>query len=419
MDGDDQPGGATPSGAAVLRSPGVRPVLALTFLAAVCGTLQSVAVLAQVYAITGRPLDLGLVGLAEFVPSALLVLVTGAVADRLDRRRIVMVALAVEALCFVALLGYARTSPTSAVPIFAIVVVYGAARAFAAPASRSLPPAVAPPGGLSRLVAINSASWQVATIAGPVLGGVLFDVGPEVAYAVAAGIVGAAIAAVAVARVPPTVVTDPDARPSLGMALEGLRLIRRRPILLGAISLDLFAVLFGGAVALIPAIATERLGVDASGQGLLRAAGGLGASVCAVALALRPLSRHVGRRLFAAVAVFGVATIGLGLTRTFVVALVAMAVLSAADMVSVFVRATLVPLATPDGTRGRVLAVEQVFIGASNELGAFQSGVAASVLGTAGAVVFGGAATLVVVGLWWRWFPDLRRVDRFVDLEGR
>jgi hypothetical protein len=204
-------------------------------------------------------------------------------------------------------------------------------------------------------------------------------------------------------------------RPGLRDALEGLRLVRRNPVLLGAISLDLFAVLFGGAVALLPAIAKDRLGVGALGLGWLRAAGGIGAGLVTLVLAVRPLRRHVGPVLLGAVAVFGVWTIVLGLTTSFAIAFIAMLVLSGADAVSVFIRATLVPLATPEATRGRVMAVENVFIGASNELGAFESGVAGEILGTAGAVALGGAVTLVVAGGWWVLFPALRGVDRFPE----
>ncbi len=206
--------------------------------------------------------------------------------------------------------------------------------------------------------------------------------------------------------------------PSFHTALEGLRLIFRTPILLGAISLDLFAVLFGGAVALLPAIADEQLGVGAVGLGVLRVAAGVGAAIMAVTLALRPINRHVGRALFIAVAVFGIGTIVLGVTHTFAIAFVSLLVLSAADAVSVFIRSTITPLVTPASARGRVLAVENVFIGASNELGAFESGVAGQLLGVAPAVVLGGGMTLLVAGLWTVLFPALRDVDRFTDLEG-
>lgn len=393
----------------------------------------------QVYDLTGRELDLGWLGLAEFAPAALLVLVTGAVADRRDRRRVAASAAVGEAAAAGALAFYAGTRPTSAVPIFALVFLFGVGRAFAAPAARALPADVVGPQRLPWVVARFSGAWQAGLVAGPVLGGFLYAVDPTLPYAASAGLLVAAAAALLVVRVRPgagagarTPTIDPlttaAVEPVVGHgeaaapvstrwreAVEGIRLIRRVPVLLGAISLDLFAVLFGGATALLPAIATDRLGVDAVGLGWLRAAGGIGAGAVTLALALRPLRRRVGPTLLAMVAGFGVATIVLGSTRSFVVAFVSMAVLSGADAVSVFIRATLVPLVTPEDTRGRVLAVENVFIGASNELGAFESGVAGQLLGPSGAIVLGGVATVAIAGGWWFFFPDLRRVDTFPE----
>ncbi len=413
----ETPADIDPPAREVLRAPGVRAVLSLFVLSSTASALQSTVMLAHIYAITGNPLDLGLAGLAEFVPSVLFVLVTGAVADRFDRLVIVRITLLGQLACFVALLLYARTDPTAVGPMFVITVLYGTFRAFSAPAKRSLPAMIAPPHGLARVVALSSLTWQIAAIAGPILGGILFDVGPVPAYAVACGIVVAALAVTAATRVSRQERTAAETvRPTLRSAIEGLVVIRRSPVLFGAISLDLFAVLFGGAVALIPAIATERLGVDATGQGVLRAAAGAGAAICGVVLAARPVTRRIGKVLFVCVGVFGAATVVLGATRTFWVAVLAMGVLSAADMVSMYIRSTIIPLASTDATRGRVFAVEQVFIGASNELGAFQSGVAAAVLGTALAVSLGGVATLVVAALWWKLFPVLRDVDRFSEV---
>ncbi|NBY12464.1 MAG: MFS transporter, partial [Actinobacteria bacterium] len=210
---------------------------------------------------------------------------------------------------------------------------------------------------------------------------------------------------------------DPDEKVTLHSAMEGLRFIRRTPILLAAILLDLFAVLFGGAVALLPVIAEERLGVGNIAYGWLRAAGGIGAASMAAFLAIRPLRRNVGRMLLVAVAFFGIGTVVLGITRSFVVAFIAVLVLNAADMISVFIRGSIVPLVTPDEKRGRVSAVENVFIGATNELGAFESGVASQTFGTPATVVGGGIATIAVVGIWWFGFPSLRRIDQFSDLE--
>jgi MFS family permease len=410
--------------AEVLRHRGVRPLLGVFFLSATASIMQAVALGAFVYDISGRTLDLGFLGLAEFAPSMLLVLVTGEVADRFDRRRVIRFAFVGELVCAAGLLAYAASDPTAVWPIFVIVVGYGIARAFMAPSSRSLPANVAPPGGLQRVVAMYSTTWQASSIAGPAIAGVLYAVDPTVPFAVICGLISAGCLLtfwLPDVRVQRAVVVDDDGveqsdRPSLRSALEGLSLVRRTPILLGAISLDLFAVLFGGAVFLIPAI-VDRLGKGPEYQGWLRAGGGIGASIMALALIGRPFARNIGKVLLVSVAVFGLATIALGITRNFFVAFAAIAILSAADMVSVFIRSTLVPLATPDGTRGRVMAVEQVFIGASNELGGAESGFAASVLGTSGSIVAGGFATLAIVGAWWVIFPALRDVDRFSDVE--
>ncbi|MFM7067965.1 MAG: MFS transporter, partial [Actinomycetes bacterium] len=297
-------------------------------------------------------------------------------------------------------------------------------RALGAPAGRSLPAMVVAPSSVPRMMAFFSGSWQVGLIAGPVLGGFLYVVSPSAPFVAASLLLIVAAILLSTLRFHPsadlrTDERDPSDPSGLRSALDGLRFVRRTPILLGAISLDLFAVLFGGAVALLPAIATDRLGVGAVGLGWLRAAGGIGAATTTAFLAARPLRRRVGAKLFGAVAVFGVATIALGLTTSYAVAVAAILVLSAADAVSVFVRVSIVPLVTPNEVRGRVFAVENVFIGASNELGSFESGVAGALFGVSGAVVLGGIATLVVVGLWCWWFPALRDVDHFGDLTER
>jgi MFS family permease len=381
----------------------------------------------QVFAISGRPLDLGLLGLASFAPAALLVLVTGSVADRFERRRVAAAAMLAEAATAAAIFGYLGTKPRSVAPIFVFAFVFGVGRAFASPAVRALPADVVGPERVPWVVARTSATWQIALILGPVLGGFLYAANtrlPYVAVALLALVGAVTVLLVRPANVQPLapeeplivageVVEPPSARGSLADAVEGFRFIRSQPMVLGAISLDLFAVLFGGAVALLPALAEDRLHVGAVGIGWLRAAGGIGAAIVTFNLAVHPVRRHVGQWLLGAVAVFGVATILLGITTTYAVAFVAMLVLSGADSISVFIRATLVPLVTPIDKRGRVLAVESVFIGASNELGAFESGVAGQILGAAGAVVLGGAATLAVAIGWMRLFPDLRAVDRF------
>jgi MFS family permease len=410
-------GGRPPSLLEVMSDQPVRRLILSEFSFSAGVFLQAAALGKQVFDITGRELDLGLLGLAEFLPAAALVLVTGAVADRFDRRRVAAVGLFGELVCSVALLLYARSEPTAVWPIFAIAVLFGASRSFIAPAARALPPMVSPEGALPRVIALNSATWTTAIIVGPAASGMLYAIDPAVAYGVSAVLIGLGLVGILTLTVRRTPTPpDPDERPSLHSALEGLRFIRRTPILLAAISLDLFAVLFGGAIALLPAIAEERLGVGDVAYGWLRAAAGIGAAAMAIWLAMHPITRHVGTKLLSAVAVFGVGTLVLGATTSYVIAFAAIVVLSAADMISVFIRSTLVPLVTPDEKRGRVLAVENVFIGASNELGAFESGVAAAALGTPAAVISGGVGTLIVAAVWFGRFPALRRVDRFDDI---
>jgi MFS family permease len=401
------------------------------FFAQAAGAAALVTALGkQVYDLSGRELDLGLLGLAEFAPAALLVLVTGTVADRFDRRRVAALGSFGEGVVTVAVALYVATSPTAVAPLFGLALALGTARAFVAPASRSLPADTVPPAELPWLVARWTIVFQVALITGPVMAGSLYALDPRAPFAAAAGLF--LVATVAFALLPQRHAGRPaapaakgeggegeataSAAPATGRlheAMEGLRLVRRQPILLGAISLDLFAVLFGGAVALLPAIADERLGVGAVGFGWLRAAPGIGAATMMLLLAIRPVRRRVGRALLWAVAVFGLATIVLGLTTDYPVALVALVVLGGADALSVFIRITLVPLVTPASARGRVLAVENVFIGASNELGSFESGVTGQLLGPALAVGLGGVATLVVAVAWARFFPALRDIDRF------
>ena len=411
-------------------------LLANMFLSATATLAGATALGKQVYDLSERELLLGLLGLAEFLPALVLVLVTGAVADRFDRRRVAAGAAAAEAVIAVGLALYAASDPTAVGPIFVLVVAYGIARAFVAPAGRSLPADIVPVERLPWLNARYSGSWQLALVAGPVLGGTLYAVDPALPYVAMAVLLGLASAAMLAIRLdtprsralaaPPTAPSAPEnvmaegaeeivVPPKTGWrdAMEGFRFIRGHRLLLGAISLDLFAVLFGGAVALLPAIAEERLGVGSVGLGWLRAAGGIGAALTTAWLAFRPIRRHVGKVLLTVVAVFGVFSIVLGATRTYWIAFVAMLVLSGADAISVFIRSTLVPLVTPPEKRGRVLAVENVFIGASNQGGDFESGVAGELLGAGGAVVLGGAGTLVVAATWWFLFPVLRDVDGF------
>jgi MFS family permease len=412
-----RPSAPAPSGRELIADRSVVAFLLTATASTTATTLQAAALGKQLYDITDSELALGMLGLVEFLPALVLLPLTGSAADRFDRRRVASVAAAVEVLTSVLFCLYAAGDPTSAVPIFAIAAIFGTARAFAAPSFRSLPPLIAPDGGLPRLFALYSGTWQFGLIVGPASSGFLYDIDPTVPYVVAAACFGISALMVNTLTVRREQVRTPsDERPSLHHALEGLRFIRGQPVLLGAIALDMFAVLFGGAVALLPAIAEDRLGVGNVGYGWLRAAPGIGAVVVTALLAMRPVSHRVGRTLLVAVAVFGAATVVLGLTRSYVVAFVALIVLAGADSISVFIRATLVPLATPDHMRGRVMAVENVFIGASNELGAFESGVAGTVLGVGPAVTLGGVLTLGIVGIWWFVFPPLRDIDRFEDV---
>lgn len=420
----------------------------------------------QVYDLTKSELALGFLGLVEFLPSLVLVLLSGTLADRLDRRRMASVALVFEAAAAAAMAWYATTNPTSATPLFLFVLGFGIARAFAAPAVRSMPADLVPHANLPWLIVRYSGTWQLSAIVGPVLGGILYAIDPFLPFATVAGLFLVAAFAITTVKyaahvrartqaltafVEPLDAIEPfelevaelraeadaddigglepgEAGPPappaprggnrLDEALEGYRFIRREPVLLGAITLDLAAVLFGGALALLPAIADQRLGVGAVGLGWLRAATGIGAALMTIGLAIRPVQHRIGVILLIAVAGFGFGTIALGVTTSFAVAFVALALLSAADAISVFIRATLVPLLTPDEMRGRVLAMEMVLIGASNELGAFESGVTGQIFGPGVAVVMGGVASVFVAVGWWFGFPALRRLNRFPRMVG-
>lgn len=384
----------------------------------------------QVYDLTHSELALGLLGLAEFAPAFVLVFVSGVVADRYQRRRVAATGYVGGAVVLAALATYVALGSGGTVQIFVAMILAGTARAFTEPAVRSLPADTVAPEALPRLSPRVSFIWQSGMILGPVAGGFLYVAGVWLTYATAAVLLGVAAIAVlfvrartgqgraATRRVATGAAPDESGvRRGIREAREGARFVRSQPVLLGAISLDLFAVLFGGAVALLPAIAEDRLGVGAVGLGWLRAAIGIGAASMTLILMVRPVTRRVGRVLLLAVAVFGLGTVVLGVTTSFAVAFVALAVASAADAISVFIRTTLVPLIAPRAMRGRVLALESVFIGASNQLGAFESGVAGQLLGPAAAVGLGGVATLVVAAFWWVRFPKLRDLDRFPDAE--
>ncbi len=374
----------------------------------------------QVFAITSRELDLGLLGVAEFVPILILSPFTGTLADKFDRRKVYGAGLLIDSVAAGLLLIYAATSPTSVGPILLIVALYGVGRAVGTPAGRALPIDLAPQESIERIVALRSLTFQMALIIGPIVGAFANKASHVLPYAIVIG--AQVLAMVLLSRVPASgtdqLSTASGPRQALTDAFEGLRFIRKTPVVLGAITLDLFAVLFGGAVALLPAIVEKRLDISDVdlGVGVLRAAIAAGAALTALALSIRPLRRRTGRTLFLVVGVFGLATIALGVTRSYLVAAAAVIVLSAADQISVFIRSNLVPLATPEAMRGRVLAVENIFIGGSNELGAFESGATAALFGLGPAIVIGGVGTLVVLGIAWFGFPALRETDRFSDV---
>lgn len=397
---------------------GVRILLLALFFTSFATRTQVVTLGLQVFDMTGQELHLGLLGLLEFAPLFFTAPFAGTIADRFDRRRIYAIGLVLELASTIGLLLYIRTDPSGIGPIFGLVIVFGLARTLVAPSSRALPIDLTPPGAVERVTALRSSTWQSAGIIGPVVAGLLFSVNRSLPFVVV--VVCFVIAIGLIALVPATqterLESPPGARQMITDAFDGLRFIRRTPVLMGAISLDLFAVLLGGAVALLPAIGEKRLGVDEAAVGFLYSAIGVGSLITALTLSVRPIRRHVGKVLLAVVAVFGVAIIVLGLTSSYTVALIALMVASSADAISVFIRSTLVPLVSPENMRGRVLAVENVFIGGSNELGAFESGIAAHLIGLVGAVVTGGVGTLVVVACWWKYFPELRDVDRFEEL---
>ncbi|HXV39586.1 MAG TPA: MFS transporter [Steroidobacteraceae bacterium] len=373
--------------------------------------MQTVAVGWQIYAITKSPLDLGLIGLSQFLPFVLLVLPAGQVADRRNRARILVACFALEFVCALLLLGFTLSGLAVVWPVFAVMVLFGTARAFAMPAGQALLPNLVPAELFSRAVAVHSSTWQVSVIVGPAIGGLVYLAGPEAVYgSVAALLAVAVVLMIGLRAAPPAPSTEPDSWHTL---LEGLRFVYRRKIILGAVSLDLFAVLFGGATALLPVYASDVLDIGPDGLGILRAAPGVGAALVALVFALRPFTRRVGRAMFAGVAAFGVATVVFGLSESFWLSLVALVVLGGADMVSVYIRHLLVQLETPDAIRGRVSAVNAVFIGASNELGEFRAGVTGAWWGVIPAVVVGGVASVAIAGLWMRWFPALRDMDRF------
>jgi MFS family permease len=392
--------------------------LASRVLLIVAAQMLSVAVGWQVYEITGKALALGFSGLALFLPAFLLALPAGHVADQRDRRRILLICHA-SFVCCATILAFAAFQGTkSLAPIYAVLVGLGAIRSFSGAAGSALMPSLVKKEELERAVAFGSSAWQFAMIAGPSLGGVIYAATGTAArvYVVCAVLVVFAFIAVLLMGHAPTDRAPRSGGPvSWSKLLAGIRYVRSDKPILGAISLDLFAVLLGGAVALLPMFARDVLHVGAWGLGTLRSAPAVGAATVALLMAWRPLRRRAGATMFACVFLFGIATIIFGISRNFVVSLASLVSLGAFDMVSVVVRSTLIQMRTPDEMRGRVSAVNLVFIGASNELGEFESGVTAEWLGRELAVVVGGIGTCVVVLLWMWLFPDLRKVDKLAE----
>ncbi len=379
--------------------------------------MLSVAVGWQVYEITHRPLDLGYVGLAQFLPGFALFLFAGHAADLFDRRRLLMWCYAGFALCSALLLLISWRAPQSVHLIYAVLVLLGAVRSFNFPASRAILPQLVPEEHFANAVAWNSSIFQIATIAGPALGGIVYAMfrGPNTVYAIAVSI--SILAMAMTMRIKILTAARSKEPVSLRAVFAGFRFIGQKKLILGSISLDMFAVLLGGAVALLPVYAREILHTGPWGLGLLRSAPGVGAAVMAMVVAHRPIRRRAGMTMLLCVAGFGVFTIAFGISRSLILSLVALFLCGASDMVSVIIRATLVQIATPDEMRGRVNAVDMLFIGVSNELGEFESGFTAQWFGTVPAVVLGGIGTLVVIGIWAWVFPELRKADQLTVAE--
>jgi MFS family permease len=378
--------------------------------------MQAVAVGWQVFEMTHRPVDLGYVGLVLFLPGMLLSIPAGHTADRFDRRAVLLICYVSYAICSVLLFLQAFNRTSSVLPIFAVLLLIGVTRAFSGPASQSLVPQLVPPEHFGNAVTWGASIFQIATVMGPALGGLIYGWarGAASVYVTAACLYAAAFIFLLLMHVRTGRMEKKDI--SVETLLAGVRYVWREKMILGSISMDLFAVLLGGAVALLPVYAQDILHVGPRGLGALRSMPAAGAAVMAVALAYKPLRRRSGVMMFLGVAVFGVSTILFGLSRSMTISLVALFVVGASDMISVVVRSTLVQVATPASMRGRVSAVNGVFIGASNELGQFESGVTAQWFGAVPAVVLGGIGTLIVVGVWARIFPQLRKLDRLIPV---
>ena len=400
-----------PGGLVAFQYPDFRRYQLARLFTVMATEMQSVAVGWQVYDITKRPLDLGLIGLVQFLPAMVLFLPAGHVADRYNRRNIVALCYTGLGLASALLLSITLRAPRSVHAIYAVMLLVGFVRAFNGAAGQSMVPQIVPEEHFPNAVAWASTVFQTATIVGPALGGLVYAAfrGPGAVYL--CSVCASIIAVIAVSRIQLRRAKRMRQPISLDTVLAGFRYIWRHKLILGTISLDLFAVLLGGAVALLPVYAREILNTGPWGLGILRSAPGVGALLTAMLLAHRPLRRRAGVTMLWCVAGFGLFTIIFGLSRNLWLSLIALLFVGASDMVSVIVRGTLVQLATPDEMRGRVSAVNSLFIGASNEFGQFESGITAHWFGTVPAVVLGGAGTLIVIALWSWLFPELRNAD--------
>jgi MFS family permease len=404
---------------AALRQPGFLPFLTARMLGVFAQQMQAVVVAWQVYEITRAPISLAYVGLAQFLPMLLLLIPAGDLADRVSRKRILGISWSVAALCAALLLWLSTLGEHGVSGIYAVLVLFGCSRAFTGPAMQSLLPQIVPREHLAQALATNSMLMRTAAIAAPVLGGVLFGLGGgELTYAVCA--VALSLAALLLWRVPVRYAAPRQALEGTmwQRAADGFRFISSRPIVLGTISLDLFAVLLGGVVALLPVYAKEVLHTGPEGLGLLRSAMAGGEVAMGLWLSARPIQRHVGKVMFAAVTVFGLANLVFALSHWFWLSISMLALAGAADMVSVYIRSALVQFSTPDSMRGRVNAVNMLFISSSNELGEFRAGAMAAAMGAVPAAIAGSLCTLGVVGTWMRVFKPLRDVDRLEDASG-
>jgi predicted MFS family arabinose efflux permease len=380
--------------------------------------IQSVAIGWQVYDMTRDPVALGYVGLSIFLPMLLLVLPAGDLADRVDRRRMLMASYLVQVVASAMLLILTLTGFKEMWAFYSVITLLGVALGLSQPAMQSFLPFLVPLDRLPQAIAWNASAYRIAVIGGPAVGGFLYDLGPVVNYSLCLALYIFTLVGMAILRIRPQQ-GERGGGTALERIVDGIVYMRARPILLGAISLDLFAMFLGGTTALLPIFARDILHTGPAGLGFLRTAPAMGAAIVAIVLTRWQLRRHTGISMFACVAIFGIATIVFGLSRDFYLSMVALAVSGAADMVSVYVRSALVQLATPDNMRGRIGSLNSLFIGASNELGEFRAGMTAGAFGTVPAVVLGGFGTVFVVGLWMALFPPLRRVDRFSDVAVR